>query len=684
MEAADTAKTHLSRQNRAGVEAYRPDIDGLRAIAILSVLAFHAFPAFLPGGFVGVDIFFVISGFLITGIILRALVRDRFSFMDFYARRIRRIFPALTVVLLSAWALGWLKLLPDEYASLTKHIAAGSAYGSNLLLNKEAGYFDPNAELKPLLHLWSLGVEEQFYIIWPLLLFLTYNWRRTHLPAMLALACASFIFCITTMKSHPTAAFYMPHSRLWELALGGILAQVDLSSARSRGAAPGTANQPLNNWAAGLGLTLLVAGFVVLNERMMFPGWRALIPVVGTLLLIAAGEQAWINRHVLGCRPMVFIGLISYPLYLWHWPLLSVTRVVHFGELRPSMAIGAVAAAFLLAVLTYRYIEVPLRQIRSLPQVATALFVCLGLVGVGGYVAYKFRAEPLSARYGVDTLVRARAEHAFDGSHLHRENGLRVQGGGPRTILFMGDSNIEQYYPRIDELLMRGSERINTVVFASAGGCPPIPGIVEARHTFCDGLIAKAIAFADSPQVDTIVIGAAWYSYFGDLDPRYAYYYEEPGFRAQLLPGSEAAQRALQSFNNMVKGLRERHRRVFIILQIPVGESLNPRRLIERGMTTLGFRINVPPVTRSSVIAAVSPIDSQLIAIARLNGAIAIDPIESLCDSTQCPTVDANGIPIYLDAGHLRPAYVRTDVRFLDDIFIPPVQTLTPEITAVK
>src|ERR1700730_14791875 len=340
---------------------YRRDIDGLRAIAILSVLGFHAAPRLMPGGFIGVDVFFVISGYLISGIILKALARDRFSFNDFYARRIRRIFPALIVVLLSVLSFGWLKLFPDEYTGLAKHVAAGSAYVSNFLLNKESGYFDTTAELKPLLHLWSLGIEEQFYILWPLLLVLTWKYRAQWL-LLVAIAGASFVLNVARLGSHPVATFYLLPTRLWELALGGILARAQLpgvtlpesftrllhfggSFVRPDLAAAATRRRV----GAALGLGLLAVSIGALDSHGLFPGWWAAGPTIGTLLLIAAGEDTWINRHVLGNQPMVFIGQISYPLYLWHWPLLSFTRIIHGGNLTATDALWALGRAFILA-----------------------------------------------------------------------------------------------------------------------------------------------------------------------------------------------------------------------------------------------------------------------------------------------------------------------------------------------
>ena len=207
---------------------YRPDIDGLRANAVLSVVAFHAFPAAVTGGFVGVDIFFVISGFLISSIILKGLDREQFTFRDFYARRIRRILPALMVVLIACFFFGWYVLLADEWEVLGKHIGAGALFLSNVLLWDEVDYFDTSADLKPLLHLWSLGVEEQFYIFWPLILFLGWRYRAAVPTLILTILLGSFLLNIGTVKEHPEAAFYLPFARFWQLLSGGLLAYFTL------------------------------------------------------------------------------------------------------------------------------------------------------------------------------------------------------------------------------------------------------------------------------------------------------------------------------------------------------------------------------------------------------------------------------------------------------------------------
>ncbi len=364
-----------SADNKGKIRYYRPDIDGLRAVAVLSVVLYHAFPHLLRGGFIGVDIFFVISGFLISGILYRSLFGEktpgRVNIVDFYMRRIRRIFPVLIVVLLTTLAAGFLLLTPDELKLLGKHVAGGAAYVSNIVLWKEAGYFDQSAALKPLLHLWSLGVEEQFYIVWPVLLWLLYKSRLNFLTATVLFALVSFILCMKGVSRDATAAFYAPWTRVWELAAGGILAWVVmnwraplakvnafLSRVVFRSAA--VESRMWRNMLSLLGFALIVVGLCTIKHSSSFPSYNALLPVMGAVFIIAAGADAWLNRVVLSHRVAVFIGLISYPLYLWHWPLLSFEHIVWGGKPPALWRGAAVAVAILLAWVTYRYIEPPL------------------------------------------------------------------------------------------------------------------------------------------------------------------------------------------------------------------------------------------------------------------------------------------------------------------------------------
>ena len=340
---------------------YRPDIDGLRAIAVLSVVGFHAFG--VQAGFIGVDIFFVISGYLISSILFGDLFKNQLSIVDFYRRRIKRIFPALLTVLLFCFGLGWFTLLADEFLALNKHIAAGLAFVSNLVLLGESGYFDSASNNKILLHLWSLGIEEQFYIFWPLLLLFFYrldgvtkNGAR-HIGVLLSiLLCGSFFLHIAFISSHPSATFYLPVTRVWELLIGAALAYRSVVQNRSLM----LWNSP--NLNACLGFALLVASNIFISDKSPFPGWWALLPTLSAALLISAGSSAWFNQHVLGSRFLVWFGLISYPLYLWHWPLLTFARILDGGR-QPSSAIRIcmVLLAILLAWLTCRFIEKPIR-----------------------------------------------------------------------------------------------------------------------------------------------------------------------------------------------------------------------------------------------------------------------------------------------------------------------------------
>ena len=275
------------------------------------VLNFHAFPDAMPGGFIGVDVFFVISGFLITGIISRELELGRFSLIGFYNRRIRRIFPALIVVLGATLVLGWFWMLPQAFAQLGRDAFASAAFLANIALLLQSGYFDVESARKPLLHLWSLGIEEQFYLFWPLLLMLAARLRSGVFAVAAILGIGSFLLNVALIGSDPVATFYLPFTRAFELLAGAALScgwiKIDKAGAA-------------DNWRASIGVALIVLAAVLLDSHRAFPGWWALLPVAGTALLLST-PAAWVNRVVLASKPFVWVGLISYPLYLWHWPL---------------------------------------------------------------------------------------------------------------------------------------------------------------------------------------------------------------------------------------------------------------------------------------------------------------------------------------------------------------------------
>lgn len=379
--------------------AYRSEIDGLRAFAVLSVVVFHAFPNWIQGGFVGVDVFFVISGFLITTHIFQSLDQGDFSFSDFFGRRVRRIFPALIFVMVCSLVFGWFVLLADEFNQLGKHIAGGAAFISNFIFANEVGYFDTAAELKPMLHLWSLAVEEQFYIFLPLLLWLGWKQKLSLLAICLVVLFASFFVNVYWIERFPTEIYFWPFGRFWELLTGSVLAWVMLYKMRldsvsevETSSRQGAFFKLLkrfnrNGITTLIGIVLLASSVFLINKKMAFPSYVALFPVLGAVFVIIGGGVSTLSKCVLSNKLAVWFGLISYPLYLWHWPILSYLHIIEDGAPAKIKLVLAVLLSILLAWLTYQFIEKPLRFGKSNKTTRTTilslcvlLIACLGLL----------------------------------------------------------------------------------------------------------------------------------------------------------------------------------------------------------------------------------------------------------------------------------------------------------------
>ncbi|MBH1970618.1 acyltransferase [Moraxellaceae bacterium AER2_44_116] len=378
---------------------YRQDIDGLRAIAILLVVGFHYFG--VKGGFVGVDIFFVISGYLITRILLVDIKHNTFSVSAFYARRVRRIFPALIVVLVACLGLGWSQLFSDDFQKLAKHVMAGSMYVQNFLLWHESGYFDADGITKPLLHLWSLAIEEQFYLVWPILLVALSGFRLGLIGSIVSVLFVSFFINIYFIYHDTTTAFYLPFSRLWELALGGLVAYVEIFHQKI--SLHIREKKRLMNVLSVMGLLMITVAAAILNKDAAFPGWWALLPITGTGLLVLAGDNSIINRTLLSNTFMKWIGKISYPLYLWHWPMISFAMIL-FGsdnKISRSVKLSAFVISVLLAWATYLWVEKPIQRYKITPN-NTLRVLGLGIATTGGIfiVAYLCWQQTISPRFG--------------------------------------------------------------------------------------------------------------------------------------------------------------------------------------------------------------------------------------------------------------------------------------------
>ncbi|QXB55501.1 acyltransferase family protein [Aeromonas sp. FDAARGOS 1415] len=360
---------------------YRPEIDGLRAVAVLSVIIYHFFPQTLSGGFVGVDIFFVISGYLITSIIYKDAESNNFSYIDFYKRRALRIFPALIAVLFACLLYGWFNLLQGEYRLLGKHVFLGSFFVANLALLLESGYFDSASELKPLLHLWSLGVEEQFYIVWPITILLLFSNKKAGKALAILIFLVSFSYCIYSTIHNPSVSYYSPISRFWELMAGAFLAIIMRESIFER------LVKNHRNLLSLIGILLIALSISLINKSLEFPGYIAATPILGTCLFIAASNHSLIGK-ILTIRPLVYIGMVSYPFYLWHWPILSFYRIKTAEA--PGILTGAVliTLAFVLSVLTYVLIEKRIRfgKKKGIKAIlVTSILASIGLIGLTIY-----------------------------------------------------------------------------------------------------------------------------------------------------------------------------------------------------------------------------------------------------------------------------------------------------------
>jgi peptidoglycan/LPS O-acetylase OafA/YrhL len=660
---------------------YRPDIDGLRAIAVLAVIGFHAFPAWVRGGFVGVDVFFVISGYLISTILLTGMERGSFRFSQFYIRRIRRIFPALVVVLLACMAAGWLVLFSVEYKALGKHVAGSAAFVSNFVLWNEAGYFDKAAATKPLLHIWSLAIEEQFYIVWPLLLFLVWKRKAATLALLLLLLISSFTFNV--LSSDPAANFYSPLTRFWELMAGAVLAYLSLHWEElaeifrklprpalqivGGGTAPASITRDVT---AVIGVLLIVAAVFTVDETKKFPGWWALLPVVGTYLMIASGSHAWINNKLLATRGLVAIGLISYPLYLWHWPLLSFMRIVNGSAPPPAAAVLAILLSFALAWLTYLVVEKPLRFGKSAPVKAAALLVVMAATGSGGYFTYA-QGGFVFRNPGVEDLLAA----AQDYEHTDADEVTLGNPDAEQTI-FVGDSTMEQYIPRVRKLIEQGSIDLNRnrIIFDVHGGCPPIPDIARDRNPACAPFIDKVLPTLDDDRVKTVALTAFWTNHLTDAE----YYLRSDPSRV-LLQESEAAQdRALANFGALISHLVGAGKRVFVLLETPSSNTYDPIKMMPTGWRRLLARPkSSESPTRSQMEKFVGKISDKIQRVAETAGARVIKPMDYLCDKQICP-ISIDGQFRYIDNYHLRASFVRDHAAYIDQIFLPDVDHAKP------
>lgn len=646
---------------------YRPDIDGMRALAVLAVVAFHYSPANFPGGFIGVDIFFVISGYLITGILVKAIEENEFStfrglLLDFYQRRIRRIFPSLILVLIACLVIGWLVLFSSEYERLGKYVAAGAGYVENFVLWNESGYFDHASIDKTLLHLWSLSVEEQFYIAWPLLLWAI---TRRHWPLLRSIgliATTTFVLNISLVFSgHTTHAFYSPVSRTWELMVGAWLA------VGHRHGLPW-----LSRWSSAQswgGVALIAAGLALIQPISAFPGFWALLPVLGTALIVNAGPNTFLNGRLLSWRPAVWVGLISYPLYLWHWALLSLAVIV-FGDNNPTFRHASrlvlVVVSILLAWLSYRYFENPIRRSRRgfTGLGLTIAVATLGLAGLAVYGAAGVPDRPAS-------FVSAKAEQYVESMQLGtlansrdcfnpQTNMTFLQKQGrdaylpdqwyceigdihsKTVVLAYGDSHARAMIPTLDKY---GKATHTRIVFSSMGSCLPLTGVIVRTDypDACRELSKKVTQFASEVRPKAVVLIETWTSYI-----RVGKIYVQ-----HSITGGQALRAALSETLGFYQKLGIP---VVLMEDNPHQRTSVPKASIRFAKDPSDEQLNAVAVTRPGYEQQQADANAILESVASQYPLVSVLGVgNALCHADICPWATQHEF-LYYDSGHLSKA----------------------------
>lgn len=589
---------------------YRADVDGLRAVAIIPVVLFHAGLSAVSGGFVGVDVFFVVSGFLITALIHDEIRAGTFSILAFYERRVRRIFPALFTVLAAAAVAAPLILLPDDLIRFGRSVVATAAFASNFLFWSEDSYFGAAAEGKPLLHTWSLAVEEQFYIFYPILLLLIRRLSPAAQKSLLAvLLVVSLLSSALVTRIAPSAVFYLAPFRAWELLLGSLLAI---------GALPPLRGRVLPECATLIGLTLIVWTVFAISPQTSFPWPAALPPCLGAALVLHAGREragTVINR-LLSSRLMVSVGLISYPLYLWHWPLLVFARRWTASQLDVPQTAAILALALVLATLTYRYVEQPIRRgmsvdrrtLRSGAALAISLSIAVGLV-------QSIPMEPhsaLVARHirGVEDYRRATCFMDENQSYAQwSASACLTDHHSERTVLLWGDSFAAHY---IAGLAGGSFGRDFNIVQYTAYSCPPVLGANVAWAPNCRQFNDHVSDVLDHFRFDAVVLAARWERYWNDAVDR-------------------------EQLQQTLTFLKARHLKVVLVAQGPSFQFENP---VEYAYRNAGHNAKPNPSDR---------INRELQSLTGYDAYF--DPHDYLCVAGRCSVI-RDGQFLYWDSGH--------------------------------
>lgn len=638
---------------------YRKDIDGLRALAIIPVVLFHAGVAGFSGGYVGVDIFFVISGYLITSIIYRDLVKNRFSFIDFYKRRVLRLLPPLLAMLLVVTPLSYFLLTyPNEFERYGGSLFAQGLFLANIYFLRNTDYFAAPGETYPLLHTWTLSVEEQFYLLFPFLFFVLYRYFNSLIGKILLVAGAlSFVLCVYLSVINPngvmpfhlldilwngatnsTVAFYVLFTRAWELIIGALIAVFMWAPKKERTC------QVLGF----LGLTCILISVFLFNYKTLFPGYAALLPTVGAALIIvsASNYQTHVSK-LLSSRFLVWVGLISYSLYLWHWPIFVFGKTF-LKEVNWFSSLLLILLAFLAASVSYKFIEHPFRK--STESIKNVMVLSLLLVSLI-FVTYGFKVKNEEIKNSKDydftqALFNDENKHDFTrcGQNLLDDScdlGNKEKEG--YDFVLWGDSHAAMFFTLLHKIATE--KNLHGRVFSQGDCIPIIDNDLSKLSSQCQKLSHTAFSFISNNNIKVVILGIKWDKYTTDT------FNESQNNRIFNQSSSKTDTETIkQGLPATLQKLEKNGSQVYVLRQVPYQDRFDNRKLYYQSVRE-GYLVEISEVSRDEYLSRRSDMDSVFSDLDSM-GITVIDPIDIFCSSGLC-IIEKDGVFLYSDNNHL-------------------------------
>lgn len=649
--------------------AYRPEIDGLRAIAVLPVILFHAGFELFSGGYVGVDVFFVISGYLITSIILREMEQGKFSIVRFYERRARRILPALFFVIACCLPFAWMWMLPDELKRFGQSLVAVATFSSNIYFWRNTDYFAPAAEEQPLLHTWSLAVEEQYYVLFPLFLMLCWRFGKSKVFWLTAfVAICSLMLAEWGWRNSPVANFYLLPTRAWELLAGSLIAFIPVELAQR------AKEHAKAQFLSLSGFVMIVYSIFFFDSKTPLPSLYTAVPILGSVFVIVYTKSTGVIGSLLSSRPFVAIGLMSYSAYLWHQPLFAFAKQATLNQVGSELRVLLLVFTFILSLISLNFVEKPFRTSRSFSRAKIFRLSVVALsmtftIGIATHLAKGFAGD--------DYVILEAMEDWGYPSKLNKENLKGFYKSSPTKpieVLFFGDSHAEQLWPAIRPT---DAESLS-VGFLTGGGCPPIPNLLDDLHPHCFDMFQRfENVIKQERHIKTIIITGCFNCYFIDqalktprVGDEYNYYFLKGSERLYLRQGL-GMQESVQSLSNFLESLSKYE--VILLGDNPSGDNFDPKVMLrfKKMGDSKFFKSRYPDYQEGEFKVSSSQIvlDETL----RKNTPKTVDfisQISLICPNETCNAVDEKSQPLYKDANHIRTVFAR---RFLHDLLMEMV-----------